>query len=339
MIMPRAAFLVRIISLGFFVIFDAYALRRYYQENDKLPFRVPSQLQEEIAKYLPPVETPVPTPRPIEQDLEFSDGQWIGSIVYGKLTNHSQSAIISPTLRFSLSKTQDDLDVIRTYTATVAARLAPNESVYFSQRFTSVPSEVFWWNGTVTHATLYTDQKLSKPPTGQTISSKPIIPPTGGPLTQAVEKDTTPWGVAKQIDDVTWTIKVGQDDRMATPQETFAALNAYRLTHGSGTLSWDDNLATFASSRAKYLNSIRSTDSHKGFKDYLANEENYTVLGFRSLGENIGYGSKLIGVHLIEWIYAADEGHNRNQLDARWSHVGIGIDGLGVAFTFAGDKL
>jgi hypothetical protein len=57
------------------------------------------------------------------------------------------------------------------------------------------------------------------------------------------------------------------------------------------------------------------------------------------LGENSGYGSKLIGVHLIEWVYAADPAHNANQLDKQWSHVGIGIEGLGVVFIFGGSKI
>lgn len=333
--MRRLSFLVRILFLCFFFVFDVYALRRYYQENASLPFRVPTQVQREISKYLPPLPTPIPTPKPLWEDVEFSDNQWVGSIVYGKLTNHSDMAVVSPTLRFSLSQTKDDLDVLRTYTATIAAKLSPNESVYFSQRFAKVPTEVFWWNGIVTDVLPYTDQKIPKPPNGQQVSSKPITIPT----TKAVVNDTSPWGVAKQIDDVTWTIRVGQDERMATPQETLQALNVYRQTHGSGPLTWDDRLAAFAQTRATYLNSIKSTDAHKGFKDYIANEDNYTVLGFRSLGENIGYGSRLIGVHLIEWIYAADEGHNKNQLDPHWSHVGIGIDGLGVAFTFGGDKI
>ena len=29
--------------------------------------------------------------------------------------------------------------------------------------------------------------------------------------------DGQPWGVAKQIDDVTWQMKVGQDAQMGTP--------------------------------------------------------------------------------------------------------------------------
>lgn len=327
---------VRILAVVAFAIFDVYAIRAYYRENDRLPFYLSPTIQNQIAKILPPLPTVVPTPMPLATNIEFSDTSWIGNIVYGKLTNHTSVRVIFPTLRFSLSKTKDDLDVMKSYTATIAARLAPGESIYFSQRFLGVPTQEFWWNGDVISVEEDKDQKIGKPPTGQQVSSKPISPPTS---TQVISKDTTPWGVAKQINDVTWTIKVGQDDRMATPQETLQALNAYRQTHGAGPLTWDNNLATFAQNRATYLNSIKTTDEHKGFKEYVASEDNVKKLGFWSLGENSGYGSKLIGVHLIEWIYAADEGHNKNQLDTRWSHVGIGIEGLGVAFIFGGDKI
>ncbi len=151
--------------------------------------------------------------------------------------------------------------------------------------------------------------------------------------------DTRPWGVAQQIDDVTWTMKIGEDERMATPQETLQALNAYRERHSAGPLTWDDRLASFASDRAKHLNFIKTTDKHKGFIEYVESEDNVRALGFWSLGENSGYGYKLIGVHQIEWIYASDEGHNKNQLNTAWSHVGIGIQGLAVVFIFGGSKI
>ncbi len=337
MAMSSVALPVRILLIAAVAIFDVYAVRAYYAQNDRLPFHLTPAIEQQIAKYLPPLPTSIPTPIPLWQNIEFSQSQWIGNIVYGKLTNHGADTVITPTLRFSLSNSRDDLDVIKVYTATISATIASGESIYFSQRFTGVPTSEFWWNADVIDAIRFTDQTVPKVPTGQAVSLKPIKVP----VTQStsVTTDKTPWGVAKQIDEVTWTIKVGQDDRMATPQETLQALNSYRQTHGAGALTWDDNLATFANERAKFLNSIRSTDAHKGFKDYIASEDNVRKLGFWSLGENSGYGNKLIGVHLIEWIYASDEGHNKNQLDPHWSHVGIGISGLGVAFIFGGDKI
>lgn len=153
------------------------------------------------------------------------------------------------------------------------------------------------------------------------------------------EKDTTPWGIAKQIDDHTWTMKIEMDPRIATPREIQEALNEYRRQHGAGYLTWDDTLAGFAKERAIYLNGIQSTDQHKGFSEYVNDEENLKKLGFWSVGENISFGYRLYGVHLIEWVFAGDEPHDKNQLDTSWSHVGIGVDGLAVCIIFGGWKI
>lgn len=334
MSMIRFTVPARLLIICVMGIFDVYAIRLYSSQNDRLPFSLSPSIQREIARVLPPLNTPAPTPLPAQYNIETSEGEWVGAIVYGKLTNHNSYSISLPTLRFSLHANRDDLDVLRTYTATIAASLAPDESMYFSQRFSNVPTGEFWWNVFVSEVISASASTRLKLPSGQTISPRAIRPPI---ITTST--DTTPWGVAKQIDDVTWTIRVGQDDQMATPQETLLALNTYRQRHGVGPLTWDERLARFAKDRATYLNSIKTTDAHKGFKEYIASEDHVRELGFWSLGENSGYGNRLIGVHLIEWIYAADAGHNKNQLDPGWSHVGIGIDGLGVACIFGGNQI
>lgn len=174
----------------------------------------------------------------------------------------------------------------------------------------------------------------------------PASTPTPTPSPKAAIKqpkpsptDNSPWGVAKQIDKVTWTMKIGEDERMGTPQEILQALNTYRQTHGSPPLTWDDRLAGFALNRAKYLESIKSTDQHKGFEEYLKNEDNVKALGFWEIGENCDYGYRLLGVHLIEWLYASDAAHNANQLNTSYSHVGIGVSGLAVSIIFGGWKI
>ena len=155
--------------------------------------------------------------------------------------------------------------------------------------------------------------------------------PTTSP---AAAPDSGPWGVSKQVDEHTWTIKVGQDSVMATPAEIFDALNNYRRRYGSQALTWDQKLADFAQSRAEYLNRIKNTDDHKGFLDYLNNQDGFNKLGFTSLGENMFYGYRLSGVHIIEWVYAGDEPHNSNQLDNKWNYAGIGVSGLGNCIIF-----
>jgi uncharacterized protein YkwD len=174
-----------------------------------------------------------------------------------------------------------------------------------------------------------------------TITPAPMISPT---LTKKINKpiptvDNEPWGVSKQIDEVTWTLKVGEDESMATAREIYNALNEYRKTKGSQILTWDDKLGNYAQERAKYLNSIKDVDKHAGFNDYLENQDCFNKLGFTMLGENISYGPKLSGVHIIEWVYAGDKPHDNNQLDNKWNYVGIGVDGLANCVIFGTGKL
>jgi uncharacterized protein YkwD len=150
--------------------------------------------------------------------------------------------------------------------------------------------------------------------------------------------DTRPWGVATQVDEHTWTLRVGMDKRMATANEILKALNDYRVRLGSQPLSWNDNLGNYAQERADYLNKIKSTDGHKGFSDFLENQNGYDKLGFSWLGENISYGYQLEAVHLIEWMYAGDKPHDDNQRDNKWNYVGIGVNGLATALIFGTGK-
>lgn len=161
--------------------------------------------------------------------------------------------------------------------------------------------------------------------------------PTVKPITSSGNND--PWGVAKQIDEHTWTMKIGEDSTMALPQEILIALNEYRKVYGSQKLGWDEKLAHYAQSRADYLYSIKGVDQHKGFSNFLDNEDGFNKLGFTWLGENISYGYRLNGVHLIEWIYAGDEPHNKNQLDSKWSSAGIGVKGTATCLIFATGKM
>ena len=147
------------------------------------------------------------------------------------------------------------------------------------------------------------------------------------------------WGIAKQIDEHTWTMRVGEDNRMATAQEILAALNAYRERHGRGALIWDGTLASYASERAAFFTMQGTLDGHAGFQDYLDNQNGFEKLGFRSVGENSSYGYQLAGVHLIEWVYAGDEPHDKNQLDSQWKYVGIGVNGTATDLIFGGERL
>lgn len=150
--------------------------------------------------------------------------------------------------------------------------------------------------------------------------------------TQNSDNNNSGWGVAKQISEHTWTIKIADDNRMATPKEILDALNDYRQKHGSGYIAWDDNLGIFAQNRADYFNKRGSIDEHAGFTSYLNSSDNH--FGFHYMGENSSIGYRVLGVHLIEWIYAADAAHNANQLDPKWTHVGIGVSGTATDLVF-----
>ena len=143
------------------------------------------------------------------------------------------------------------------------------------------------------------------------------------------------WGKAQQIGEDTWTMKVGEDSRMATPSEVLDALNAYRQRNGAQKLVWSQKLADYAQGRADYFDNAGKTDAHAGFRDFLDNQDGYNKLGFDWLGENISYGFKLEGVHLIEWMYAGDKPHDDNQKNPRWDHVGIGVKGTATCLIFA----
>jgi uncharacterized protein YkwD len=150
--------------------------------------------------------------------------------------------------------------------------------------------------------------------------------------------DTGPWGVSQQVGTDTFTIKLAPDAHMGTPSEILQALNNYRVRFGSQPLTLDTNLANFAQSRADYVASIRKTDGHTGFNDFLNNQDGFNKLGFTWLGENISYGFHLEAVHLIEWMYASDAPHNDNQLNNRWNYVGIGVNGTATSIIFGTGK-
>lgn len=148
-----------------------------------------------------------------------------------------------------------------------------------------------------------------------------------------------PWGVAQQVGEHTWTMKIGEDPIMATAAEILTALNEYRRTHGVSVLTWDNRLAAYAQSRADFFAFQNALDAHQGFNDYLQNQDGFAKLGFTALGENASIGYRLNGVHLIEWIYAGDQPHDHNQLDSRWAYIGIGVRGTASCLIFATGKI
>lgn len=134
-----------------------------------------------------------------------------------------------------------------------------------------------------------------------------------------------PWGTTEKIGDHLYRTYVGQDEKMGTPEEILEALNYYRSNHGRSRLSLDEKLCKFSQIRADEQAKNNNLDSHKGFQDYLDDPKHWEELNFKSLGENASYGYILSGVHLIEWVFDADEEHRSNQLNHNWTHACVAI--------------
>lgn len=146
---------------------------------------------------------------------------------------------------------------------------------------------------------------------------------------------TSPYGQATKVAEHTYELKLPPDISMAGAQEIFNALNAYRQKRGIAPLAWSNTLANYAQSRADFYTSKGSLDSHAGFMDFVNNQDGFKKLGFNHIGENAAYAGPLNGTHLIEWVFAADEEHNSNQLNTEWKSVGIGVSGVATDVIFA----
>jgi uncharacterized protein YkwD len=147
--------------------------------------------------------------------------------------------------------------------------------------------------------------------------------------------DSSPWGIAKQVSDHTWVIKVQNDPAMGSPSEILNALNDLRARQGAQPLKTDSRLCDYAQKRADYFKSIQNTDEHKGLIEFLKDENNYAVLGYNWIGENSSYGYVMSGVHLIEFVYNSDPDHSKNQLDPKWDHGCVGVNSPATNLIFA----
>jgi len=177
---------------------------------------------------------------------------------------------------------------------------------------------------------------ITSKPTVQKITTQPTTKPVIKALQPTSNSEQSEWGKAVKKEDGSYTMKIGEDKTMSTPQELYQAILAYRQTKGKSGLSWDDKLATYANERAVFI-CTNGRDGHAGFSDFINNQGGYDKLGFAHLGENMG-NIKLSGVHLVEWMYAQSPGHDANQL-GDWSHVGVGISGVCNVVIFGGSKM
>lgn len=131
------------------------------------------------------------------------------------------------------------------------------------------------------------------------------------------------WGVTKQISKHTFVQQVANDAKMATVNEIFVALNNYRNNYGKSSLSWNNNLASWANSRAQSFAKNNSLDEHAGFFSEAETKSN--EFGFSALNEGSSFIGKLEATHYIEWILTGDAPHKEAMLRNTWNSVGIGL--------------
>lgn len=115
------------------------------------------------------------------------------------------------------------------------------------------------------------------------------------------------------------------------------ALNQYRSKNGAGDLQTDRALQEYAQKRAEYLKSSGRLDKHAGHEEFMA-DGGFEKLGFKAIAENQGYNYKGDAKGLIESFYANSSGHNKNQLNPEYTHVGIGISGAFTNLVFGGRR-
>ncbi|MEK7597575.1 MAG: CAP domain-containing protein [Patescibacteria group bacterium] len=182
-------------------------------------------------------------------------------------------------------------------------------------------------------------QNLIKTPTPIKIPF-PTEKPTSYPtptiyiVPTVVSQNNKEYGVVKQVGKYEYNANFGNDSRMATPSEILTAVNNYRNQNGSGSVSWDDGLASWAQSRA-FLFATVDLDQHSGFNAEI--ESKAQNLGLKGAGEDSFLGGSLEAVHLIEWTFAQDEPHKAILL-GNFNVLGIGVasgnKGYGVDLIF-----
>lgn len=123
-----------------------------------------------------------------------------------------------------------------------------------------------------------------------------------------------------------------------TVEAVVKALNEYRSRNGAGPLAIEKKLQEYAQSRADYLNSLGKLDKHSGHEAFM-NNGGFDKLGFNAVAENQSWNYKGSAEGLISEFYAKSFGHNKNQLNPEYTHVGIGIKGVFTNLVFGGRKI
>lgn len=166
-------------------------------------------------------------------------------------------------------------------------------------------------------------------------AGKQIVVIPKSPTTKAIQtSQPVPWGTTEKLGPGLYRTYVANDPAMGTPEEILRALNNYRKSHNAGELQTDTSLCQLALRRAQEQDKVSNLDGHKGFSDYMADQNHWKELNVTAIGENASYGYVLSGVHLIEWIFDSDIEHRENQLNPNWNLACAGTSGATVDIIF-----
>ena len=162
------------------------------------------------------------------------------------------------------------------------------------------------------------------------LTPTPTSKPTTKPAVKTNEPTANPWLVEK-IDEKTTDARMPRDERMATADELFTAINNYRTSHGVGSVEKHQTLCNIAQTRANQLLELGELDSHAGMKSLAKSQ-----LDFDNMGEILQGGVQPnLAVHLVEWGWGRSlTGHKESMLDRKWTHGCGGIAGYFSVFIF-----
>lgn len=189
-------------------------------------------------------------------------------------------------------------------------------------------------NNKVLGLTLKAPQKLVK------TSAFPTPTPQGSPgITEIKHQIKGKLSSTTQPKKITSVIKTASANNQGAYNSlsVLQALNDYRSKKGIPALSLDQKLTDFAQTRVLYFSSIGKIDNHAGFRDLL-NNDGFNKMGFWMLAENSSTGYRGDAVGLIESFYGKSAGHDANQLNPSYTHIGIGVSGLYTNLVFGGRK-
>ena len=121
------------------------------------------------------------------------------------------------------------------------------------------------------------------------------------------------------------------DERMATADELFIAINQYRASHSLPQLQKHQTLCNIAQTRANQFLELGKLDNHEGFKPLAESQKD-----FDNMSEIIQGGVQPnLAVHVVEWGWGRSlTGHREAMLEPKWSSGCGGVAGYFSVFIF-----